>query len=658
MFSGDRVRRRMPSEDALNLEESSSFIVEDDDDKYAPKPHGTGLPPLDHGRIRASSEMPQNLYGEHTYPQQHHMYTNTGMGNSMDMGTLGNMSSRESMSHNSSMYNSNPGPYAPAPGTPFDMAYSHLTDAKDAIPDYRAKTHKLALVFMSLMALLTRLFRLGAPPNVVWDEVHFGKFASYYLRRSFFFDVHPPLGKMLYALVGYMAGYDGSYDFAKISTPYKGIEPPVPYFALRLAPALCGTLQVPITYLTVIELGGSNVAAVVASALLLFDNGHITQSRFILLDGWLITFILMAFYFYCCFRTQNRLYPFSVKWWVYLCLSGTFLALAASVKLVGVFVIAVVGVHTALELWRVWKDTRNAIWPTFAAHLGSRVACLIVLPVCIVLCVFQAHFAVLIHSGPGDSHMSRQFQSQLIGSPHAQQVEPMPQDIAFGSIITFTPQQFKPDCWIHSHEHRWPKVYFEGTKKRRVGSAQQQVTCYPHQDHNNQWMVLEPDRYTKYHHNVMNLTMDIDGGEEPHAVTKFVRHGDNIKLYHVSTQTFLHTHDVASYGFPSKQEVSTWNGSETVAPMTDFTIQFTEAGGEAGKRWHPFRTRFRLVHVATQTTLEMSGERLPDFAFGQYEIISSKHTTTKDVFYVDTHKNGTGKRTPFAITTTYIIGLG
>ncbi|GBM93853.1 Protein O-mannosyl-transferase 2 [Araneus ventricosus] len=53
----------------------------------------------------------------------------------------------------------------------------------------------LMFLGVTFLGAATRLYKIEEPDHVCWDETHFGKMASWYINRTFFFDVHPPLAK-------------------------------------------------------------------------------------------------------------------------------------------------------------------------------------------------------------------------------------------------------------------------------------------------------------------------------------------------------------------------------------------------------------------------------------------------------------------------------
>ncbi|OBZ65725.1 hypothetical protein A0H81_14234 [Grifola frondosa] len=97
-------------------------------------------------------------------------------------------------------------------------------------------------IIYTLLSCWTRFHKIGKSNVVVWDEAHFGKFGSHYLKREFYFDVHPPLGKMLVGFAGLLAGYDGTFDFAS-GAAYPDT---VPYVAMRVMMATFGVALVPL----------------------------------------------------------------------------------------------------------------------------------------------------------------------------------------------------------------------------------------------------------------------------------------------------------------------------------------------------------------------------------------------------------------------------
>ncbi|KAJ9637607.1 Dolichyl-phosphate-mannose--protein mannosyltransferase 4 [Knufia peltigerae] len=487
----------------------------------------------------------------------------------------------------------------------FSQAYADVQKRASKQWDY-----KLALGVITLLAFATRFFGISHPNEVVFDEVHFGKFASYYLQRTYFFDVHPPFAKLLFAFVGWLVGYDGHFLFDNIGESY--ISNNVPYLAFRALPALLGALTVVVVFLIMWESGYSLPACVLAAGLVLFDNSHVGQTRLILLDATLVFFMALSILAYIRFYRQRH-EPFGRKWWKWLLLTGFCMSCVISTKYVGTFTFVTIGCAVLIDLWDLLDVNRRGgalDLMTFGKHFVARAVGLIIIPFFFYLFWFQVHFAVLTRSGPGDDFMSPEFQETLSDNlMHQASV-----DIQYGDYITLRHKDTK--VYLHSHPDKYPLRYEDG----RISSQGQQVTGYPFNDTNNQWQILPG-------------TPNPDSTQEGQPVLN----GDVVQLRHIVTDTMLLTHDVASPFYPTNQEFTTVALDLAAGDRHNDTL--FEIRMEQGKQGQPFRShsgQFKLIHFPTKVAMWTHTTPLPEWAFKQAEINGNKNVQqSSNIWYVD-----------------------
>ncbi|XP_034027321.1 protein O-mannosyl-transferase 1 [Thalassophryne amazonica] len=325
-------------------------------------------------------------------------------------------------------------------------------------------------------------------------------------------DSGPPLGHMILALGAYLGGFDGNFVWNRIGGEYPSS---VCVWSLRLLPALCGALCVPLGYLLTLELGFSHLTALGTAVLLLLENCLIVQSRFMLLESVLVFFVLLAFFSYLHFHNAPHSSWFRFFW---LLLAGASCAAAVGVKYMGVFsyllLLGVASVHT----WNVIGD--QAVSHLYVCmHCVCCVVCLLLVPLLLYMFWFYVHLSLLQHSGPHDQLMSPAFQASLKGGL-SRITQGQPLEVAYGSQVTLrsSASQSIP-CWLHSHKANYPIRYESG----RGSSHQQQVTCYPFKDVNNWWIIKDPSR------------QELVIGSPPRPI----RHGDVVQLVHGMTSRFL-----------------------------------------------------------------------------------------------------------------------
>jgi dolichyl-phosphate-mannose-protein mannosyltransferase len=241
-------------------------------------------------------------------------------------------------------------------------------------------------------------------------------------------------------------------------------------------------------------------------------------------------------------------------------------------------------------------------------HFISRAVCLIIVPFFIYLFWFWLHFAILTRSGPGDDFMSPAFQSTLADNP----MTSLSRDIHYYDTITIMHKDTK--AYLHSHLAKYPLRYEDG----RVSSQGQQVTGYPFNDTNNNWIIMP-------------------AVEEVVQQSRPVMHMDVVKLRHVSTNTDLLTHDVASPYYPTNQEFTTVSLELSNGDRYNDTLFRVEIeNGEGGTVWRTRAGLFRLVHVVNRVAMWTHTKVLPEWGFQQQEINGNKNILqTSNIWYVE-----------------------
>ncbi len=342
-----------------------------------------------------------------------------------------------------------------------------LTDKNFIILELNPKLYLMLkkswpFLLLAVLSFTVHFAFLSYPAQVVFDEVHFGKFVAGYFTHQYFFDIHPPLGKMLIAGFAKIANVNPIFAFEKIGENIPGST----LFWLRFLPAFFGSLFVLffswLAYLT----SRSKKIALIAGFLILMDNAFLVQSKFILVDIFLVSFEILTFCFFFLWQRQKS---FSAKWFSYLALTALFFGLTISIKWTGLATIGILGVilfvkifsknlslylsapapshpeHIRLAQYKLREGSiidssrltfdplrhsfseaseskraasattlglRMTKWRSFKESLiGLTVIFLI--GFIVYLASFYLHFKLLFNSGPGDAFMSRDFQTEL-----------------------------------------------------------------------------------------------------------------------------------------------------------------------------------------------------------------------------------------------------
>ena len=289
------------------------------------------------------------------------------------------------------------------------------------------------------LALGVRLWKIAHPRYIVFDELHFGRFVKRYRDGQYFFDIHPPLGKLILLIVSKWFCNDPTLDYEKPAVSYGQTD----YVPLRITNAIFGSAVAPLIYAICREVGLSLPASVVPAAMQALDILVVIESRLILLEGQLMFFVALCLW--CALKlwgTQKK----TLRRWGYLVGTALSGAAAFSVKWTALATPGLIAIVSALGI--IFPSEGRLNFDEMLVAGGTAII--------FYVGMFFVHFKLLPLSGDGDAFMLIPFQQGLVGSKHYSANATRPSFI--NNFLWLNAEMFRANKRIdatHPHESKW-----------------------------------------------------------------------------------------------------------------------------------------------------------------------------------------------------------
>lgn len=341
-----------------------------------------------------------------------------------------------------------------------------------------------------LASAIVRLIDFGRPAAVVFDEVHNGFYLNAYWQGQYFFDVHPPLAKIITAIFGWLIGVnDPTVDWSSI-----GNALPDSLLYLRIIPLIAGIILPIVVYAILRRLEVSKLSATVASLFVVFENSLVVQSRFILYDEILLLLGFSAILFYLEWRRRSDgNIGRQLSLGVFLTLSILCAAGALSIKWTG---LSFLGMIILMEIWRFYEhDNSQTLNKKLLDKFGTAfqkaipiTALFVGVSFIVYMLVFAVHFALLPNSGNGNAFMTPAFQKTLIDSPSYND-QSITAEGFLGKFTELNARMWKADQDLvkkHNYSSRWYSwpfmtrpIFYWQSKSAPCDSGNGTAPCVP-----------------------------------------------------------------------------------------------------------------------------------------------------------------------------------